>query len=420
MAGVTSRVRFAGDLRYVERTFLSSREDCSTRESGRGPNVGEVWVWVELWRANGRHLCVEVDGTTAVPGTSFYQVSIVYIGLTGAKFPPGEVPPVNLGRVIRGGTTIELPFVETHAGVNFRVAVVNQTDAAAPYRFEFMAPEGATAVGGPQAEGVLEPGRLTVLRAAEFVTVTGRETYTGAGLSVEGPPEGVDVSTVQVNRSDGSTDTVRYDTLEGGLEIPADPTRHAEGPLGPLTARNGPADGRAGVKHYAQWFYHNDPYDEYAHVPPAPIIDWEELAHETATEYCLSIGYTGARDAASVHPGVYEYVPEMLRTNGWRFVNTGRGGGWDHNIRAGLVREWTATCTNDQEDTGSREGMGRRHAGRPRGGERRGGRTGPGHDRTEIPREGGAAEARPRPADAWTAIASGRRHRTRREREREK
>ena len=205
-----SRITFSGRLGFVEDVFLSDTADCSTRDGAGVLDAGGAWAAVDLANANHRRLCLEVDGTTSIPETGFYQASVDYTGITGARFPPADVAGLGLGRVTRGGVTVHLSYVNTHPNVNFRVVVRNRMDEPAPYRFEFTPPEGTSAVGGPQAEGALPANALTLLRAANFVTVTGRRPWTGARLTVDASPEKLDIVTIQTNRSDGSTDTVRY------------------------------------------------------------------------------------------------------------------------------------------------------------------------------------------------------------------
>lgn len=66
-------------------------------------------------------------------------------------------------------------------------------------------------MGGVHAEGALPADALTLPRAPNAVTVSGRRARTGAHPTVDASPGRIDAVTVQVDRSDGSTDTVGYD-----------------------------------------------------------------------------------------------------------------------------------------------------------------------------------------------------------------
>ena len=204
-----STVTFSGDLGFTSDAFLSDAADCSTKDEEGVLGSGGTWAPVNLVAANDKHLCIEVDGVTSIPATTAYQAAVSYGGITSAAFPPGDANLV-LGKMVREGVSVYLPYVNTHPNVNFRVVIVNRMDEPVPYNFEFNPPDGTSAVGGAQAEGTLPANSLNVLRAATVVTVSGRRTYTSASLTVGASPEMVEIMAVQTNRSNGNTDTVRY------------------------------------------------------------------------------------------------------------------------------------------------------------------------------------------------------------------
>ncbi len=100
-----------------------------------------------------------------------------------------------LGKVVREGVSVYLPYVNTHSSVDFRTVMVNRMDEPVPYNFEFNAPDGISAVGGAEAEGILPESSLSVLKARKVVTVTGSRTYTTASLTVSASPEMIDITT---------------------------------------------------------------------------------------------------------------------------------------------------------------------------------------------------------------------------------
>ena len=210
ISAAASTVTFSGELGFTSDAFLSDTADCGTKdEEGIVNSSNDAWVAVNLAAANDKHLCIEVDGVTSIPETTGYQAAVSYGGITSAAFPPGDANLV-LGKVVRDGTTVTVPFVSIDPGVNFRFVLTNRGSEPVPYSFDFTAPDRTSAVGGPQAEGTLPANSLTLLRATRVVSLTGLRPYTAASLTVGGSPEMIDIMTIQVSRSDGSTDAVRY------------------------------------------------------------------------------------------------------------------------------------------------------------------------------------------------------------------
>ena len=164
---------------------------------------------MNLVAANDKHLCIEVDGVTSIPATTAYQAAVSYGGITSAAFPPGDAS-FALGKVVREGTTVRVPFVNTHPNVNFRFVLTNRGSESARYRFEFAPPAGTNAEPLAPSEGTLEPNSILLLRAGALVRVTGSRTYTSASFVVDAPRENLSIVTIQTNRLNGSTDTVRY------------------------------------------------------------------------------------------------------------------------------------------------------------------------------------------------------------------
>ena len=360
-----NRITFSGQLGFVEDVFLSDTADCSTRDGAGVLDAGGAWAAVDLGDANHRRLCLEVDGTTSIPETGFYQASVDYTGITGARFPPADMAGIELGRVTRGGVTVHLSYVNTHPNVNFRVVLLNWMDEPAPYRFEFTPPEGTSAVGGPQAEGALPANALTLLRAANFVTVTGRRPWTGARLTVDASPEKLDVVTIQTNRSDGSTDTVRYnvsDDVSVEHEIASTSIStviascHDATPPGDLLCSGWATPGGntypgwqvgATSREARQQYYGQGSTTDWTRdwrTSPDRGTDWQMLAETVAAKACRALGYR--LGSAAFGPGHSQNAGVGAEFNG-------AGLGWFYrstipppNIRyqARQSRTWSATC----------------------------------------------------------------------------
>ena len=161
-------------------------------------------------------LCIGVpaadsENAMAIPETAPYMVEIMYMldsAFGSSKFPPSMATHY-LGRIMRDGTTVELPYLTQFSVYNQRIVVRNR-GAAARYSFDFDAESGVTVTPGMDAEGMLMPG-LTYfsLMHGDLVTIEGSPNRAAATLTVESQPGLIDVLISQTNAG-GTTDTVRY------------------------------------------------------------------------------------------------------------------------------------------------------------------------------------------------------------------
>ncbi len=204
-----STVTFSGELGFTSDVFLSDAADCGTKDEEGVLDGSDEWTSVNLVAANGKHLCIAVDGTTSIPATAAYQAAVSYGGIANAAFPPGNADVV-LGKVVREGVTVNLPFVDTDSSTNFRIVLTNRGNELARYNFEFTPPGDTTVQANRLSEGTLEPNSSVILKARQVVRVVSGRTYTAASLTVGASPEMIDIMTIQTNKNDGSTDTVRY------------------------------------------------------------------------------------------------------------------------------------------------------------------------------------------------------------------
>ena len=170
-------------------------------------------------------LCVNVDVTgpetnaSKIPATEFtgtvmitpageaVRASDAYVGATGV-----------IGKIIRNGASVEIPYLTTSEKHNQRLIVVNRgTRAAAITDITFTSEDGTEVelMGPVQAAmdaGLLEvPAKSSwVARMDETISITGDSRRVAASLAFAAQKEDVSVATTQVNVSDGSTDTVVY------------------------------------------------------------------------------------------------------------------------------------------------------------------------------------------------------------------
>ena len=222
-----STVAIMGDFSFASKVYLHGDDDCGVGTAGtdtqeaadetdirktEGTGDDEMVVGVNVQDvtafAAATSLCIMVDPDDEdgmrIPETGAYTVMGDYAKANDdAAFGPESMERM-LGRIMRNGTTVRLPYLTTNAKFNQRLYIVNRGPATA-YEMDFQM--GDTA--GEMASGTLEAGR-TVMSVSDLVTI-GEGGSTSGSLIVEAQPTMIDVATVQVNRELGTTDTVVYD-----------------------------------------------------------------------------------------------------------------------------------------------------------------------------------------------------------------
>ena len=160
-----------------------------------------------------QHLCISVytgDEAVAIPATAPYMVTTAYAaGTMDAGWPPNPGEHA-LGRITHDGTTVHIPYLTTWENYNQRIVVSNRGPNPADYEITFRPEEGTTATPGMYATGTLDGESTMVLKATGVVTLEGG-TRTAATFVAEAQSTQIDVATVMVNLTNGSTDTVNYD-----------------------------------------------------------------------------------------------------------------------------------------------------------------------------------------------------------------
>jgi hypothetical protein len=159
------------------------------------------------------YLCIHVvdaehEDAIAIPETLAYMVMTSYsAGTTDAAFPPRDGEHA-LGRIMRDGVTVRLPFLTTYSEYNQRLVIVNR-GGEADYSISFTPEVGVMADPGSDAEGTLPAKATKVINLDDgnLVTLSGR-TRTAGTLIIESQDSMIDVATTLVNKATGTTDTV--------------------------------------------------------------------------------------------------------------------------------------------------------------------------------------------------------------------
>ena len=223
--GVVSSIMISGDFSFASSVWLNGPGvNCETagtdirmpldRDDMRDTTKLQPQSLAYI-NANPR-LCIGVpaadsEHAMAIPETAPYMVGTEYMLETifsSSKFPP-SMGTHYLGRIMRDGTTVELPYLTQFSAYNQRIVVRNR-GVAARYSFDFDAESGVRVTPGMDAEGMLMPG-LTYfsLMHGDLVTIEGSPNRAAATLTVESQPGLIDVLVSQTNAG-GGTDTVSY------------------------------------------------------------------------------------------------------------------------------------------------------------------------------------------------------------------
>ena len=171
-------------------------------------------------------LCVNVDVTgpetnaSKIPATEFTgTVMITPAGEAVRATDAYEAATGVIGKIVRNGASVEIPYLTTSEKHNQRLIVVNRGSRAAAITDITFTSEDGTEVelmGPVQAAvdaGLLEvPAKSSwVARMDETISITGDSRRVAASLAFAAQTGDISVATTQVNVSDGSTDTVVYE-----------------------------------------------------------------------------------------------------------------------------------------------------------------------------------------------------------------
>ena len=225
-----------GSLSFLKDVFLSTSAGCSqlgtpvsfVTDTDPGEAVNLEWktgnnaISVGEWfgalnpsadnnRPNRMYICIEADDDATIPVvTSNYTASVSLVPIEDAAYPVTPTSEVlTLGAVGRGGTDVHIPYLTTFGSYNQRIVMTNRTANPVGYSMSFDTEAGVTASAGDGATGTLPADSVTVVRARDAVTIEGGSRV-AASVNIQAPPTEIEVATVQVNTSNGSTDTVVY------------------------------------------------------------------------------------------------------------------------------------------------------------------------------------------------------------------
>ena len=126
-----------------------------------------------------QHLCIEVDGETAIPRTGPFMVMSAYKGLENAAFPPMATMS-SLAAVTRDGTQYNIPFLTDNPALRQRITIQNRGRAStwSLTDLETASGDSVTMMSG-MGSGDLPMGQ-TIIKVWEHIEVMGGTRASGS------------------------------------------------------------------------------------------------------------------------------------------------------------------------------------------------------------------------------------------------
>ena len=167
------------------------------------------------------HLCFDAGAINMMPippTTYTAEVGPAYnVGVPMDAREPAGNRTGEIGVIDRNGTSVNLTYLTAHPSYNQRVIIVNRSGQPVEYTLgELVEEDGIEVTTMDAASGTVGAGEKAVIRVDTMLMFeagnTTRRRAAGT-LALNGPKEQISVATTQVNRMDGSTDTVLYESL---------------------------------------------------------------------------------------------------------------------------------------------------------------------------------------------------------------
>ena len=153
-----------------------------------------------------QHLCIEVDGETAIPRTGPFMVMSAYKGLENAAFPPMATMS-SLAAITRDGTQYNIPFLTDDMRFKQRITIQNRGRASmwSLGNLSTIAPGGVMLESG-MGSGALPMGQ-TVIKVWEHIDVGEGGSRASGSLTIPIASTSVTASVDIVNPENGTIDT---------------------------------------------------------------------------------------------------------------------------------------------------------------------------------------------------------------------
>ena len=184
-------VTFSGSsgFGFAKKVYLSTTATCQTGSEIRTPVTPSTTpvTYMDTTVAKeandfvsasaARNLCVEVDGKTAIPAST-YEVTTAYKGISGRLVKPmGRTHA--LGSIKRDGTQFNLPFLSTNNRFKQRITIQNRGSASTWSLTNLATKATSVAAKSGMDSGALPVGQ-TVLEVAELIEIMGGTRASGS------------------------------------------------------------------------------------------------------------------------------------------------------------------------------------------------------------------------------------------------
>lgn len=179
----------------LNRVFLSNSGTCATTDLPATALTATKATFASIAGAAlaaTRYLCVTAEGTPVITAGS-YTMSIDYTGVAG--FVVTDVAAVAAGSIVRNGTNLVAPLVQTPGTYLARLVLSNSGTVARTYTVRAISETGTTVtLSGAAAAGTLGANSTTVVDLPALLAGTG---FTGATrgtllVTVNGPSSAID------------------------------------------------------------------------------------------------------------------------------------------------------------------------------------------------------------------------------------
>jgi len=208
-----AEVTFSGDFSFGTFTYNASTwsvdVDGDMVVTGSAVENNDGTVTVDYAASTFSVDLQDTDGTVDVAQKGSYTAMVDGIIATGVTSPNTAINSFTStsGTITYDTTTINIPYLTTFSSYNQRIYIINNSGQDASYTTTFTTEDGTVATDGSAASGTVAKNSMTVIKAVDLVTLTGK-TRTAATIEIEAQGVSISATSQTVNLADGSTDTV--------------------------------------------------------------------------------------------------------------------------------------------------------------------------------------------------------------------
>jgi hypothetical protein len=179
--GANTNISINGDFSFVTGTanvFLASDTTCTTvvqAASSLSATNATFTIGTNARNAGADvHLCVVPNTTTPIPAGS-YTATLNAVVSNAAEYSVSSTGPLAAGSIVRNGTQIQAPLVQTPQGWLSRIALTNDSNLARAYTVRVIDEEGnSTTLNNSALSGTIAANRTKIISIDSIIA-----SYTG-------------------------------------------------------------------------------------------------------------------------------------------------------------------------------------------------------------------------------------------------